>query len=225
MAKKSTAIISESKQEKPKPGGKERSAKPLAPVETEKEVTGFPIIGLGSSAVGLEASIKRHGGCIDVELEPGNGSAFHIYLPVSKNVSAAATTPQSATTHKGTGRILLMDDEDFLRESLGYILESMGYSVISAKDGHEALNILAEEEKTGRSFVAVILDLIVKGGMGGREAIGEIRKLNPGIPVFVSSGYSEDPVMSRPSDYGFTDSICKPFSKFELVEMLNRNMI
>ena len=179
------------------------------------------------SGLGLALSysiVKRHGGIIGVESEPGKGTIFHIYLPASKNAFASAA-PESGSTHKGTGRILLMDDEDFLRESLGHILQSMGYSVISAKDGHEALNILAEDEKSGRSFVAVILDLTVKGGMGGREAIGEIRKLNPGIPVFVSSGYSEDPVMSRPSDYGFTDSISKPFSNPELADLLNRNMV
>ncbi|MBM2837979.1 MAG: hypothetical protein HW415_604 [Deltaproteobacteria bacterium] len=179
------------------------------------------------SGLGLALSysiVKRHGGFLGVESEPGKGSTFHIYLPASKNVNAAAA-PLSGSTHKGAGRILLMDDEDFIRESLGHILESMGYSVMGTKDGQEALNILAEEEESGRSFVAVILDLTVKGGMGGREAIAEIRKLNPGIPVFVSSGYSEDPVISRPNEYGFTDSICKPFNKSELAEMLNRNMV
>jgi CheY-like chemotaxis protein len=70
----------------------------------------------------------------------------------------------------------------------------------------------------------MLFDLTIPGGMGGKEAIGEIRKMDAcaKIPVFVTSGYAEDPIMANPTEYGFTASICKPFRKSDLSEMLNK---
>jgi CheY-like chemotaxis protein len=105
------------------------------------------------------------------------------------------------------------------------MLESMGYAVVCKNDGKEAVDFYVAETRAARRFAAMILDLTVHGGMGGLEAVGEIRKLNTEIPVFVTSGYADNSVMKDPVAYGFTASISKPFTIAELSELLNRNVI
>jgi CheY-like chemotaxis protein len=166
--------------------------------------------------------INRHGGAIDVESVLDEGSTFHIYLLASPE--AAILAAATGINHKGSGRILIMDDEEIFRMYGAKFLTTLGYSVVCTEDGKETLNLFIEETKAGRPFAAIILDLIIPGGTGGKETIVEIRKLNTEIPVFVVSGYAEDPVMADPADYGFTDSLSKPFSMEELSEMLNKNL-
>jgi PAS domain S-box-containing protein len=163
--------------------------------------------------------INRHGGCIDVESEPDNGSTFYIYLPASSETIAANAA--TARMHKGSGTIIVMDDVEVVRKSLQKILQTMGYTVFCTKDGREAIDFYIAETKTKRQFAAMIFDLTVPGGMGGMEAVTVIRELNKEIPVFVASGYAENSVMKNPVEYGFTASISKPFNIEELSEMLN----
>jgi FixJ family two-component response regulator len=86
------------------------------------------------------------------------------------------------------------------------------------------VRLCADAMKKNEPFIAAVLDLTIPGGMGGRETVVELLKECPDMPVFASSGFSEDPVMARPRDYGFVDSIRKPYRKNELAEVLNRNM-
>ncbi|MDD5674714.1 MAG: PAS domain S-box protein [Chitinivibrionales bacterium] len=178
------------------------------------------------SGLGLATSysiIQKHDGCIEVESEPGKGSVFHIYLPASqKEPEADVNTP--VMSHSGSGLILVMDDEDFVREIIGNMLKKMGYSVVEAKDGREALAICSCAMSAGASLNAAIFDLTIPGGMGGREAMTEMARTYPTIPVFASSGYSEDPVMSNPRGFGFVDSIRKPYRDADLASMLNRHI-
>ena len=178
--------------------------------------------GLGLSI--CHSIVKRHDGWIDVESAPGKGATFHLYLPASVEASAMAPSGKPVSIHRGSGRILIMDDEELIRQSVGNILTTLGYSVECRRDGKETLAFLTEEIKAGRSFAAILLDLTIPGGMGGKEVAVEIRKLNSEIPLFVTSGYSNDPVMSSPNDYGFTDSICKPFTINDVAAMLNRHV-
>lgn len=178
--------------------------------------------GHGLGLATCHSIISRHGGCIDVESQPGNGSAFFVYLPASGQAPEGPIAAPPAY-HRGHGVIIVMDDEEVIRNSLEEMLKTMGYTVICKDDGREALDQF-NEGKANRPCVAMIFDLTVPGGMGGKEAVEEIRKSDKEIPVFVASGYAADPVMKNPRDYGFTDSICKPFIMTELAEMLEKHL-
>jgi len=167
--------------------------------------------------------INRHGGCIDVESEPGNGSTFKVYLPATSE-ALPSQNPITETEHKGSGAFLLMDDEEIMRDTIGDMLETLGYSVVCKKNGKDAIDYFIAETEANREISGIILDLTTPGCMGGKNAIEQIRTLNAEIPVFLASGYTDDPVMKKPADYGFTASICKPFRKSELSEMLNSYM-
>ena len=185
------------------------------PFFTTKEKNG----GLGLAI--CHSIIKRHDGCIEVESVLGKGSVFHVYLPAVIEVGQTVLAAQK-NTFNSRGRILIMDDEETLRDMMSDMFIRLGYSVTSVKDGREAINSVIEQHGDDGPFSAIFLDMSVPGGMGGKEAVKEIRKSNSEIPVFIISGYSDDPVMENPSEYGFTDSICKPFRKIELRELLSK---
>jgi PAS domain S-box-containing protein len=167
--------------------------------------------------------INHHGGCIDVESEPGKGAAFHVYLPASME-TADFSKKVSEIKHVGSGTVLVMDDEEVIRDAIHDMLVSIGYTVVCKENGKDAIDFFTMELQAKRTLSAMIFDLTVPGGMGGKDAALEIRKLNAEIPIFVSSGYANDPVMKNPAEYGFTASICKPFTKVELAQMLNKHL-
>jgi CheY-like chemotaxis protein len=178
-------------------------------------------MGHGLGLATCYSIVNRHGGAIDVESEPGKGSTFFVYLPASTE-AVSFTAEQSSVMHKGSGTFLIMDDEEVIRETVGRMLGSFGYTAVCKEEGRGAIDYFAAQVKEKRALAGIIFDLTVPGGMGGKAAVDEIRKMNREIPVFVASGYADDPVMKNPSEYGFTASICKPFMKSELSEMLNK---
>jgi PAS domain S-box-containing protein len=180
------------------------------------------IKGHGLGLATCHSIINRHGGCIEVESEQERGSTFHVYLPASSE--AVVENVAAIVKHRGSGTIIVMDDEDDVRAAVKEVLESLGYAVACKNDGREALDFFISETEAGRIFAAMIFDLTVPGGMGGVEAVKEIRKLNKVIPVFVASGYADNSVMRNPAEHGFTASISKPFTIAELSEMLNKNV-
>ncbi len=131
---------------------------------------------------------------------------------------AALETPPGHPVHT------YMEENKIMRETIRDMLISFGYEVMCAENGAEALDLIAVENKKPRQFVGMIFDLTVPGGMGGKEAAAMARETKVGVPVFAASKYADDPVMKNPSVYGFTASICKPFLRSELFELLNRHM-
>jgi two-component system, cell cycle sensor histidine kinase and response regulator CckA len=179
--------------------------------------------GHGLGLATCHSIVNRHGGYIDVESEPGKGSTFHVYLPaVTETVAAAAA--ETRVIHVGSGMILIMDDEEVMRDIIASMVKALGYTPVCTRNGTEMLNRLAEESRANRVPAAMIIDLTVPGGMGGKDTVKAVREMSGTIPIFVASGYADDPIMKNPSGYGFTASISKPFRKAELAEMLNRHL-
>ncbi|MDA3846240.1 MAG: response regulator [Vallitaleaceae bacterium] len=127
-----------------------------------------------------------------------------------------------AEDHKGIGTILVIDDEEFMREIVAKMVNGMGYQALLAVDGEKALEQCALIKKQGNTIRAAIFDLTIPGGMGGKETIKGFKEIFPDAPVFASSGFSEDPTIARPRDFGFTDSIRKPYKESELAIMFEK---
>jgi len=173
------------------------------------------------SGLGLATTysiIKKHDGHITVESQLGVGTTFHIYLPASDK---AVPEKEEDMMIKGQGRILVMDDEPSLRKMVGRMLEKLGYESEFAEDGAGAIRIVEEARETERPFDAVILDLTIPGGMGGKEAIKKLLEIDPELKAIVSSGYSDDPVLSNFQEYGFKGMIPKPFESRSLGKVLH----
>jgi CheY-like chemotaxis protein len=117
-----------------------------------------------------------------------------------------------------------MDDEEFVRNTACEMLISSGIEAVSASNGEEAEAKYREAYSKGTSYNAVILDLTVKGGKGGGETIKALKRINPDIIAIASSGYSADPIMANPGEYGFTDRLINPYRLEELLTVLNRLM-
>ncbi len=124
----------------------------------------------------------------------------------------------NAKSFSGSGRILIMDDDDMLRDAAGRILAGFGYEVEYSRTGTETLTRYREASECNRPFAAVIMDLTVPGGMGGRETLGKLREFDPEVRTIVASGYSSDPVLLRFREYGFNGMIIKPFTARTLAE-------
>jgi len=173
------------------------------------------------NGLGLATSysiIKRHDGMITVESEVGVGTTFHIYMPVSQN-TVTYKEAITVTEHSGAGLVLIIDDEECIRDIVGDILKSMGYTVVTSSNGFDAVAILQKAKKNGQLFKAVLTDLTIPGGLGGKELIPIMRKEFESMYIFVFSGYSDDPIMANPEHYGFTDKIVKPFRKADLTAL------
>jgi len=167
--------------------------------------------------------LTRHHGSLDVESVPGKGSVFHVIIPAAQAIYPAEEQ-RTEQCHRGSGLFLIMDDEEVMRAILSTMLESAGYSVTSTTNGQDAINFANQCQKEGKKIEGMLFDLTVPGGLGGKAAIEQIRAMGITTPAFVASGYADDPIIINPELYGFTGSICKPFMKAELIEMLEKHM-
>jgi PAS domain S-box-containing protein len=178
------------------------------------------------SGIGLTVAhsiVDRHNGYITAESE-GNGSILHVYLPaVEGALSELSSRPGELVS--GSGKVLLMDDEQIIRAVGSEMLQLLGYEVVCARDGAEAVDLYRQVHEQGLAFDAVILDLTIPGGMGGKEAVSKILSLDPTAAVIVSSGYSNDQVISKYRHYGFRGAVCKPYRLQELSAVLHEVLV
>jgi len=163
--------------------------------------------------------VKKHGGHISVQSVEGQGTSFTIYLPVS-SVQAEKEEHEDRLI-MGAGNVLLMDDEESVRQTAHEMLTVLGYNVELAGDGVEAVRLYQEAFLSDRPFDVVITDLTVRGGMGGKMAVSELIKVDPEVKAIVSSGYSSD-ALSDYKKYGFYDVIVKPYRLQELGKVMDR---
>lgn len=176
--------------------------------------------GLGLATV--YSILRKHDGHITVRSKAGVGTTFDVYLPAANAPAAAVPEERAKSVTAGSGRVLVMDDEDLIREFAAALLPSLGYSVWLAKDGEEAIAMYKKSINAGEPFDAVIMDLTVPGAMGGKEAVKKLLAIDPKAKVIVSSGYSNDPIMSEYAKYGFKDVIVKPYKVADLSDTLGR---
>jgi signal transduction histidine kinase/CheY-like chemotaxis protein len=163
--------------------------------------------------------VNDHEGRISVTSALGRGTSFQILLPVAEGSNKALPAP-SPVPRPGKGRVLVMDDDPDLCYLLTRLTGSLGYEAIATADGAEALTRFREALVSGQAFDAVILDLTVKGGMGGVEAVREILAIDPTAQVVASSGYADSPVLAAYRDHGFVGVLRKPYGRVEIGEAL-----
>ncbi|MGO9136718.1 MAG: ATP-binding protein, partial [Syntrophales bacterium] len=197
---------------------KENLQKIFDPYFTTKPTGSARGMGLGLAI--CYSIIKKHEGFITVESEPGIGSTFIVYLPAF---------PQEGLSRKGAteqiiarkGRILVMDDEETVRNATGIVLNYLGYDVEYAKNGNEALDLYRTAREKGNPYSAVILDLNVPGGMGGKDALRELYAMDPHVKAIISCGYADDSVILKLKEGGFCWPIDIPYDIEKMKEILD----
>ncbi|MCP5003013.1 MAG: response regulator [Planctomycetes bacterium] len=185
-------------------------------------------MGSGLGLATCYSIVEKHGGHIGVESYPGRGSTFHIYIPVYQEktrlknvVKESGSGGEKEDLGRRKNGVMIMDDDESIRDTTGALLGKMGYDVRVAKDGSEAIKLYLEAKESGMPFDAVILDLTVTGGMGGKDTVRKLLEIDPNVKAIVSSGYSHNPIISQYREYGFVGVMPKPYDFQKLKDVLH----
>ncbi|MBT6231152.1 MAG: PAS domain S-box protein [Candidatus Scalindua sp.] len=193
-------------------------------------------MGSGLGLATAYSIIKKHEGYITVESEVGVGTTFRIYLPASskeiRGISAKSEEKRAITAlvdkkneekpNVSKGKVLLMDDEALIRLFITQHIINLKYEVETAEDGAEAIGLYKRAMESDKPFDAVIMDLTIPGGMGGKETIERLLEIDPEVRAIVASGYADDPIMAEFNKYGFIGVLVKPYEIDELDEVLQK---
>jgi len=179
-----------------------------------------------SSGLGLSISfsiVKKHGGMLHLEQSSASGAVFSFYLPATRAepavIKSMGNGPGMASPLQ---RILVMDDEEGIRELTSQLLNTLGYEVTAVTDGVEAINTYERAMRRGENFQAVILDATIRGGMGGLATIARLRNIDPSVVAIICSGYSDEAALAEFLQYGFRGALPKPFTRRDLADALQR---
>ena len=178
-----------------------------------------------SSGLGLSISfsiVKKHGGMLHLEQSSPAGAAFAFYLPAARAEPAVVRTVAGSGLPSTLQRILVMDDEEGIRELTSQLLNTLGYEVTAVTDGVEAVNTYERAMRRGENFQAVILDATIRGGMGGLATISRLRNIDPSVVAIICSGYSDEAALAEFLQYGFRGALPKPFTRRDLADVLQR---
>jgi len=181
----------------------------------------------GGSGLGLATAhsiIAKHGGYIGVSSTLGGGTTFEILLPASDVIVSASESDEVSVElgRRNNLSVLVMDDEEIIRNLTTMMLDELGYHTLACANGNEAIALYRTSKEAGNPFSAVIMDLTIPGGMGGKEAASQILSIDPHARLVVSSGYSNDPIMAEYSDYGFSATLPKPYTIKGIKEALEQ---
>jgi nitrogen-specific signal transduction histidine kinase/CheY-like chemotaxis protein len=191
---------------------KETQARIFEPFFTTKEMGRGTGLGLAS----VYGIIKNHGGYINVYSEIGQGTTFTIYLPASTKTITPEIETVTPTAVTGNGIILLIDDEKMIIDVGQELLQELGYDVLTAKSGQEAIEIYSQQ---AAQVDLVIMDLIMPG-MSGGETYDRLKKINTDVKVLLSSGYSINGQAAKILERGCDGFIQKPFNLNQLSEKI-----
>jgi len=175
--------------------------------------------GTGLGLTTAYSIVKKHGGHIYAESNPGKGSVFTFFLPVANKAENKKKADESLL-NKGTGKVLIMDDDMIVRTVVETLLKKAGYSPICVSNGTQTLEIYAEALSQGEPFIVTIMDLTIPGGMGGKDTVRKLREIDPQAKVIAFSGYSNDPIFEDFREYGFDGVLAKPFSIQEFMRTI-----
>lgn len=175
--------------------------------------------GMGLGLTIAYSIINRHEGLIEVESKPGSGTTVHVHLPACETVGAEPTKHKEEPVTDRL-RVLLMDDEEMFRDMARNLFQHIGYEIELAEGGVEAIRLFSEAREAGKPFHLVILDLTVRGGMGGKDAIKQLLELDPFLKAIVSTGYYDDPIVTAFRAHGFSGVLLKPYGMEQLRRVL-----